>query len=154
MALVSVYIKGIEELERTANRALKSIHEGETAILLKQAKLGKDRIKDITASQQKGSVKHSAQKAAYATAYPPKMNSDAVAFFGIRPKAMPHAHLVEKGHGGPQPAPAHPFVQKARAEIMPEIKENIAKEMGQLVDSSFSSAAPVSINLGVQYEGR
>ena len=23
----------------------------------------------------------------------------------------PHAHLVEQGHGGPKPAPAHPFMQ-------------------------------------------
>lgn len=25
----------------------------------------------------------------------------------------PHAHLVEYGHGGPAPAPPHPFVRKA-----------------------------------------
>ena len=25
----------------------------------------------------------------------------------------PHAHLVEYGHGGPQPAPPHPFLRKA-----------------------------------------
>ena len=28
----------------------------------------------------------------------------------------PHAHLVEQGHGGPHPAPAHPFMEPAANE--------------------------------------
>lgn len=28
-------------------------------------------------------------------------------------KSAPHAHLVEYGHGGPHPAPAHPFMRPA-----------------------------------------
>lgn len=31
------------------------------------------------------------------------------AFVAINYRYGPHAHLVEHGHGGPQPAPPHPF---------------------------------------------
>ena len=31
----------------------------------------------------------------------------------INGKRAPHAHLVENGHGGPHPAPPHPFMRPA-----------------------------------------
>ena len=34
----------------------------------------------------------------------------------------PHAHLVEAGHGGPRPAPAHPFLE-------PATEENVTKAL-------------------------
>jgi hypothetical protein len=32
-------------------------------------------------------------------------------FVAVDRKLGPHGHLVEFGHGGPHPAPAHPFVR-------------------------------------------
>lgn len=32
---------------------------------------------------------------------------------GVNFKTAPHAHLVEFGHGGPHPAPPHPFMRPA-----------------------------------------
>lgn len=32
----------------------------------------------------------------------------------------PHAHLVEFGHGGPRPAPPHPFLQPAKEKAITE----------------------------------
>lgn len=34
----------------------------------------------------------------------------------------PHAHLVEFGHGGPHPAPAHPFLRPAKERVISQIK--------------------------------
>lgn len=34
----------------------------------------------------------------------------------------PHAHLVEFGHGGPNPAPAHPFLRPALESEITEAK--------------------------------
>jgi hypothetical protein len=34
----------------------------------------------------------------------------------------PHAHLVEYGHGGPNPAPAHPFLRPAKFRVLSHVK--------------------------------
>lgn len=43
----------------------------------------------------------------------------------------PHAHLVERGHGGPKPAPPHPFLEPAvesrQAEVTAAIMEELKK---------------------------
>ena len=41
----------------------------------------------------------------------------------------PHAHLVEHGHGGPHPAPAHPFLEPALEETEDQIYDAIIKEL-------------------------
>lgn len=46
------------------------------------------------------------------------------ALFGVNPKIAPHGHLVEFGHGGPKPAPPHPFIRTAIAT-----KRSIVREM-------------------------
>ncbi len=41
----------------------------------------------------------------------------------------PHAHLVEFGHGGPHPAPPHPFLEPAYLTKIGEAEEIIAQTM-------------------------
>lgn len=41
----------------------------------------------------------------------------------------PHAHLVEMGHGGPKPAPAHPFLEPAVEETADAVWDAIMKEL-------------------------
>lgn len=45
----------------------------------------------------------------------------------------PHAHLVERGHGGPKPAPPHPFmepsVQATEEQVMNAIMEELMKRL-------------------------
>lgn len=47
-----------------------------------------------------------------------------------RPPAF-HRHLVEFGHGGPSPAPAHPYMQPAilatRSQVQQEFEQGTAK---------------------------
>lgn len=40
-----------------------------------------------------------------------KTQGSPAVFVAVDRKQAPHAHLVEFGHGGPHPAPAHPFVR-------------------------------------------
>ena len=46
----------------------------------------------------------------------------------------PHAHLVEYGHGGPRPAPPHPFVRPAYDRNVDEawriIRQTLEEELG------------------------
>lgn len=41
----------------------------------------------------------------------------------------PHAHLVEMGHDGPKPAPAHPFLEPAVEETADAVWDAIMKEL-------------------------
>ena len=108
-----IYLKGIEKLERNTNRLLKEIMSERTKLLLDQAKLVKDRIREKAPLGPTGNLK----AAAYSVALPEKTTSAAVAYAGIRPRKAPHAHLVEFGHAGPHPAPPHPFVRPAWDEM-------------------------------------
>lgn len=131
---VRIYLKGFDRMEREANKVLKACSGKKEQVLLKAARKVKTRIQEKAEAQQKGSVEHTAQKAAYAASKPETTTYPAVAYAGIRPKKMPHAHLVEFGHGGPRPAPPHPFVRPAWDEIKDEIKNDIATDMGKAIE--------------------
>lgn len=130
----SIYIpqKYIDQLERQVNKTLKAVTSEKTALLLGQARLVRDRIKEKAPTGPTGNLK----KAAYAVAYPEKTTSPAVAFAGIRPRKAPHAHLVEFGHGGPHPAPAHPFVRPAWDGVREQVKRNISLGLKKTVEGS------------------
>lgn len=48
----------------------------------------------------------------------------------------PHAHLVEFGHGGPAPAPPHPFVRPAFDAKADEAYLRMRQKLGELIDKS------------------
>jgi HK97 gp10 family phage protein len=132
---VQFYLKGIDELERNANQLIKEVTEEKTKILLRAANKVKGRIKQNIQSQFK---RHTGnlEGSPYATAYPEKVGSSAVAFAGIRPRKAPHGHLVEFGHGGPQPAPPHPFVSKSWNEMREEVRNDIASDLGKTIEKA------------------
>jgi len=127
-----IYLKGLDTLERKCNQIMKEVSKEKTKLLLKEARVVRDRIKSKAPKGPTGNLK----KAVYAKAYAETTSSPAVAFAGIRPKKAPHAHLVEYGHGGPHPAPPHPFFRPALDEVMPKIKEDIAKELGRTIEGA------------------
>jgi HK97 gp10 family phage protein len=43
--------------------------------------------------------------------------------------SSPHAHLVEYGHGGPAPAPAHPFLRPAQKAEKSKFNRKVAAEL-------------------------
>lgn len=124
-----IYLKGIDQLERNSNKLIKEVNEGRRKLLLAQARVVRDRIKQKAPTGPTGNLK----KAVYATALPETMYQRAVAFAGIRPRKAPHAHLVEFGHGGPHPAPPHPFFRPAWDEIKESVKRNIQMGLGKTV---------------------
>ncbi len=125
-----ISIEGLDGLDKEINRLLKETKYKTPEILLKAAKKVQKRIRE----KAPGSIK----KATYAKAYPEKVNSDAVAFAGIRPKQAPQAGLVEKGHAGPLPGsrrtPPHPFVRPAWDELHDEIRDDIARDLGKAIE--------------------
>ena len=46
----------------------------------------------------------------------------------------PHAHLVEFGHGGPAPAPPHPFIRPAFDRQADNAFRIIREELGKAID--------------------
>lgn len=48
---------------------------------------------------------------------------------GIRHADAPHAHLVEKGHGGPHPAPPHPFAEPAAEKLEQQVLDAVVKSL-------------------------
>ncbi len=51
-------------------------------------------------------------------------------------KLAPHAHLVEFGHGGPAPAPEHPFVRPAYDLRNGEAFEIIRAKLNEAIDKA------------------
>lgn len=132
MAKSSIYIRGLDELERQTNKVLKEMTKGKSDLLLKQARIVRDRVKQKAPRGPTGNLK----RAAYATVLPETTTTRTVAFAGIRPRRAPHAHLVEYGHGGPHPAPPHPFFRPAWDEVRGEVRENIRKGLGKTIEGA------------------
>lgn len=55
-----------------------------------------------------------------------------------RHKQARHAHLVEGGHGGPHPAPTHPFWEPAVRLHYQEATSALEDTMDDLIDEIFS----------------
>ena len=127
-----IYLKGVDQLERNANKIIKEVTKEKTKLLLKEARRVRDRIKQKAPEGPTGNLK----KAAYAIAYPETATSSAVAFAGVRPRKAPHAHLVEYGHGGPHPAPPHPFFRPAWDEVKDSVSRNIQVGLGKTIEGA------------------
>lgn len=52
---------------------------------------------------------------------------------GFRWPRGAHAHLVEYGHGGPHPAPPHPFVRPAISSTKGQIQQIIRDGLGNII---------------------
>ncbi len=133
----SIYLKGLEQLERNCNHLLKEVHKPEADLLLTQARMVRDRIRERAplgppTDKKPGSLK----AAAYASLLAETTTRNMVAFAGIRPRKAPHGHLVEFGHGGPHPAPPHPFVRPAWDELEASVRQNIKAGLKGIIEGA------------------
>ncbi len=66
-----------------------------------------------------------------------KIKGQPAAFAAIDRRIAPHAHLVERGHGGPNPAPAHPFWRPTLDEFANgnEVEQEVAAALTKLIES-------------------
>jgi len=125
----TIYLKGIDKLEKNVNKLIKEVTSEKTKLLLRQAKLVQARIKEKAPVGPTGNLK----KSTYAVAYPEKLDSPAVAYAGIRRRKAPHAHFLEFGTVKMAP---HPFIRPAWDECKEEVKNNIAKELGKTIEGA------------------
>lgn len=52
---------------------------------------------------------------------------------GVNDKIAPHAHLVEFGHAGPQPAPPHPYMRPAVAQSTESARKGIEETYREII---------------------
>lgn len=114
----------------TTNRALKAGAKIVFKEMRRQATIDpKKRTGNLYKSIKTGKVMKTTRHTRYTTEKYIKIGAKEEAVGGY----APHAHLVEYGHGGPAPAPPHPFVRlaydrkgdEAYDEMMRIIREEI-----------------------------
>lgn len=119
MAKTIMKIEGMDELDRNIKQLEKATGKKETGeVLVKQAYVIRDRIKDRAPVGPTGNLKRSP----VARLMPESSSYPAVAIAGIDRKIAPHAHLIEFGTSR---APAHPFFRPAIDESMPKVIDGI-----------------------------
>lgn len=63
-------------------------------------------------------------------------NEPAPAIAAVDRKIAPHAHLVEYGHGGPAPAPPHPFWRPAIDANIETVQQLILRALENMVEEA------------------
>ena len=100
-----VWVEGIDELKKRFQRLASVIDSKDMANKIVDAAVTiRDEIKS-RAPVVTGNLKRSV----VAKKYSRLTKGNPGAFVAIDYRIGPHAHLVEYGHGGSNPAPAHPF---------------------------------------------
>lgn len=114
----------------TTNRALKAGAKIVFKEMRRQATIDpKKRTGNLYKSIKTGKVMKTVRHTQYATEKYIKIGTKEEALGGY----APHAHLVEYGHGGPAPAPPHPFVRPAfdrkEGEAFAEMRRVLEEEI-------------------------
>lgn len=123
-------IEGLDKLATEFAQIEKGLTKAGRDTLMKQARLVRDRIKEKAPVGPTGNLRRSV----VAKMLPDRPDYPLLAIAAIDRKIAPHAHLVEFGHGGPHPAPAHPFFRPALQETMPQAYENMKHDLKQGVE--------------------
>ncbi len=123
-------IEGLDKLEANIDKLIKATGKEATGkILIKQAYVIRDRIKDKAPSGPTGNLKRSP----IARLMPESDKYPAIAIAGIDRKIAPHAHLVEFGTSR---APAHPFFRPAIDETKSEVMEGIRNGLKKNIEDA------------------
>ena len=140
---MGIKLEGFDELRNDLNRmaekagsaaADKALRAGAKPIyrdMKRQAKIDpKIRTGNLYKSIKVGRITLTTRRSNYKTAKRIRIGSFEKAEAGAY---APHAHLVEYGHGGPYPAPPHPFVRPAfdrkQDEALEEIRRVLKEEL-------------------------
>jgi len=117
---VTVSIEGLDSLDAQIDALVKAMGPDDVEpILLKGAKQIRDYAKVNAPVGPTGNLKKSLiaktlkRRGSAMDALGLGQGNPAPAIAGVNYRIAPHAHLVEYGHGGPHPAPAHPFLRPA-----------------------------------------
>jgi HK97 gp10 family phage protein len=142
---ISIDIEGIEELESQMQRLIGTVSADKVEpILLDAAKVvakdAKARApKGETGNLKKGIVaKKTRRKGGVSAALGLNVGEAAPAITAIDFRKAPHAALVEFGHGGPHPAPAHPFFRPAWDANREKVTRQIIDDINNLLEKGLA----------------
>jgi HK97 gp10 family phage protein len=125
-------LTGFEDLEANVTKLIAALDKTEVAKILETpAKMLEDDIRARAPQGPTGNLKRSIMSKVYDD------YAAAVAIIGINYGITHVAHLVEFGHGGPHPAPAHPFFRPAwdanKTQIVASVKQGLIDAVDQAV---------------------
>ena len=142
---ISIGIEGVEELELQMQRLIGAISADKAEpILLDAAKViandaRRRAPKGKTGNLRKGIVaKKTKRRGGMTAALGLSAGEAAPAITAIDFRKAPHAHLVEYGHGGPHPAPAHPFFRPAWDANREKVTRQIIEDINNLIDKGLA----------------
>lgn len=105
----------IDAVDSVPRRAYKALNAGARVVLRAATDLA-----PVRTGQLKGSLKVGRRR---------KTQDKYAVEVGAFHQDAPHAHLVERGHGGSRPAPAHPFLEPAVEMTEREAIDAIMEEL-------------------------
>ena len=112
-------LKTLDRVDNIPNRSQAALNEAARIVLQREKDLSPVRTGQLKSDLKIGRRKRSAARNAVE--------------IGIFYPDSPQAHLVERGHGGPKPAPAHPFMEPAiemsEADVMDAIMTALTREL-------------------------
>ena len=129
---VTVKMEGLDELTKALEKLAKGLHPDDVEPILNQGA-------KIIAEAMRGKVpvKTGALKKSIKTKKLKRLGAQpAPSIAAIDRKKAPHAHLVEFGHGGPQPAPPHPFFRPAVDENENRVYKHVEDGIKTLVEKA------------------
>jgi len=130
--MIEVDLTGVDELNRKFENMVKALGKDKIEpILLAKAKQVRTRVRQSVPVGPTGNLK----RATY-TKILRKEDMGPAALVRVSGRKAPHKHLVEMGHGGPHPAPAHPFF----GPVIDELRDKIAREIKQEVIAELERA--------------
>lgn len=100
---------GWQQFDKNINKLINAIDDKPIEdALFEDAETLRDRIKAVAPGGPTGNLR----KGIVAKKFKTKRKGAPATHVSIDYRIAPHAHLVEFGHGGPHPAPPHPFFRK------------------------------------------
>jgi HK97 gp10 family phage protein len=124
-------LEGLKELDAQLQQLIKSVEPDKVEPIRQQAgQMIVDAGKPVT-PYDPGREKGKHLRDAWVTKLMPRRRdkNPAPAIAAIDAKIAPHAHLVEKGHGGPHPAPPHPFFRPTWDKMKRPVKNHIIDKL-------------------------
>ncbi len=124
---MAIKIQGLEKLEASVEKLIKATGKEATGkVLLEQAEIVRDKIKEKAPQGPTGNLKRSP----IAKLMPEKDQYPAIAIAGIDRKIAPHAHLLEFGTVKMAPHPFfRPAVDETKGQVMDGIKAGLKKNI-------------------------
>jgi HK97 gp10 family phage protein len=142
---INLEIEGVEALEKQMENLIKAVHPDKTEpVLLDAAKVIASDAKRRAPKGKTGNLRRSIvakktkRRGGFSATLGLSAGEAAPAITAIDFRKGPHAHLVEYGHGGPHPAPAHPFFRPAWDANKSRVEKQIVDDLTNLIDKGLA----------------